>query len=179
MIHPYAYRAGLIASSISVLYTLITYIIGIDAFTNFYIPFILFIGILVYLIFSLKKIKKFMGGIFPFSVAFMNFMVMATIYVVISQSFSYLLIYVFNPDFGLAVNDAIIEKTIGLMESFGAQEGDIVNSLEELETQFANQSTISGAFMGMLKQLGFMAVIGLIVAAVLKSKKEVFIETID
>lgn len=179
MINPQAYKSGLIAAGITVLYTLISYFIGIDAFTNFYIPTILFIGIIVYLIYSLKQIKKMMGGNFPFSTAFSNFMVMAAIYVFISQSFQFLLIYAIDPEFGLAVNDAIIEKMIGIMEKFGAPENEIVNSLEEMEIQFEKQSTLGGAFMGMIKYLGFMAVIGLIVSAVLKSKNEVFIETED
>lgn len=179
MIHPYAYRAGLIATAVGVIYTLISYFIGIEAFTNFYIPIILFILIIVYYIFSLKKIKGFSNGDFPFLTAFVNFFVMAAIYIVISQAMYFLLIYVIDPDFGMAVNDAIIEKSIGMMESFGAPEQAISESLVEMEAQFESQSTFMGAMWGMLKNLAFMAVVGLIVAAVMKSKKEVFIETVD
>ena len=179
MIYPYAYRTGLIATAVGVIYTLIAYLIGVEAFTNFYIPIILFILIIVYYIISLKKIKAFSDGNFPFWTAFLNFFVIAAMYIVISQFFYFILVYVIDPEFGMAVNDAIIEKSIGMMEKFGAPEQAISESLVEMEVQFEKQSTFGGALMGMLKNLAFMSVIGLIVAAVMKSKKEVFIETVD
>jgi hypothetical protein len=180
MIHPYAYRTGLIATAVGIIYTLISYLVGVVLFTNFYIPIILLVLFIIYFILSLKKIKGLLDGDFPFSVAFMNFMVMVALYIVISQTFYFLLIYVIDADFGMAVNDAIIEKTIGMMERFGAPENAIAETLEEMEVQFENQSTIGGMLLGMLKNLGFMAVVGLIVAAIMKSKKEnIIIETVD
>ena len=179
MIHPYAYRTGILASLVTVFYTLIAYFVGLDMFTSFYVPMLIVVGIIVYLVLSLKKIKAFNGGIISFSTAFMNFMVMSAVYVVISQGFNYLLIYVIDPDFGFAVNDAIIEKSIGMMESFGAPEAQIEISLVEMEKSFEEASTLYGTIMGMIKYLGFMAVVGLIASAVLKTKNEVFTETVD
>jgi hypothetical protein len=179
MIHSYAYRVGLIASAIGILYTLVAYFIGIEAFTNFLFPILIVIGILVYIILSVKKIKSFQGGNLTFASAFVNFMVMVGIYTIITQLFNYLLINIIDPEFGVAMADAIIEKTVNMMEGFGTPEQAIVKAIEDMEVAFEDQATISGMLLGVLKYLGFMAVIGLIVAAIMKSKKEVFTETVD
>jgi hypothetical protein len=106
-------------------------------------------------------------------------MVMVGIYTIITQLFNYLLINIIDPEFGVAMADAIIEKTVNMMEGFGTPEQAIVKAIEDMEVAFEDQATISGMLLGVLKYLGFMAVIGLIVAAIMKSKKEVFTETVD
>lgn len=179
MIHPHSYRVGLIASVIGIIYTLIAYFIGPEAFTSYIFMFLIAIGILVYFILSLKKVRSSLGANFTFGNAFFNFMVMVVIYTVISQIFNYLLIYVIDPEFGVAMTDAIIEKTVGMMEGFGAPEQAIAEAITEMEVAFEDQTTISGMLLGILKYLGFMAVVGLIVAAIMKNKKEVFTETVD
>jgi hypothetical protein len=127
------------------------------------------LGIIIYLILSLKKIRESLGFM-SFKDGFLNFAVMAVIYVFISQFFYFLLINVIDPDFGVAVSDTIIEKAIGMMERFGAPESEIEKSLIEMEENFEAQSTFGGAFIGWVKYLAFMLVVGLIAAAVLKSK---------
>ena len=170
MIQPNAYKTGLIAAGITIAYTLIAYLIGIDLFTNFWIPMLVVVGILVYMILSLKKIRENLGFM-SFKDGFLNFAVMAVLYVFISQIFYFLLINVIDPDFGVAVSDTIIEKAVGMMERFGAPESEIEKSLIEMEENFESQSTFGGAFIGWIKYLSFVLVVGLIAAAVLKSKK--------
>lgn len=181
MIHPQAYRSGLIAASISVVWTIIAYLVGIDLFTNWWLGIIIFIVVIVYLIISLKNIRTYQGGYISFKDAFLNFLVMSVIQIVISQTISFLLIHVIDPGFGEAVIDATIEKTIAMMEGFGAPEVAIEEALKSMEVEMAKQSTFIGAMMNMLKGTAFLAVIGLIVAAFLKKNPPIFddIETVD
>jgi len=181
MIHPYAYRAGLIAAGISVVWTIFSYLIGIELFTNWWLSIIISVGIIVYLIISLKNIRTYFGGYITFANAFLNFLVMIAIFVLISQSIYYLLILVIDPEFGQAVTDVSIEKIIAMMEGFGAPEVEIEKALVGMEEEFENQATFLGVIMSMFKGIGFMAVIGLIVAAIIKKNPPVFenAETID
>jgi hypothetical protein len=181
MIYPQTYRAGLIAAGISIAWTIIAYLVGIDLFTNWWMGIIMFIVIIAYLIISLKNIKSQLGGYISFKDAFLNFLVMAVINIVISQSIYYLLIFVIDPEFGIAVTDVTIEKTIAMMEGFGAPEAAIEETLTNMEIEMEKQSTFLGALMNMLKGVGFMAVVGLIVAAIMKKNPPVFeeVETID
>lgn len=181
MIHPYAYRAGMIAAGISVVWTIFAYLIGIELFTNWWLSIIISVGIIVYLIISLKNIRTYFGGFISFANAFLNFLVMAAIFVLISQSIYHLLLLLIDPEFGQAVTDATIEKTIAMMEGFGTPEVAIEEALVNMEAEFEKQSTFFGVIMSMFKGIGFMAVIGLIVAAIIKKNPPVFdnVETVE
>ena len=181
MIHPQVYRAGLIAAGISVVWTIIAYLVGIDLFTNWWMGIAVFIAVIVYLIIALKGIRTQLGGYISFKDAFLNFLAMAVIQIVISQTIYFLLIYVIDPGFGEAVIDATIEKTIAIMEGFGTPEVAIEEALTNMEVEMEKQTTIMGAIMNMLKGIAFMAVVGLIVAAIIKKNPSVFEnpETVD
>jgi len=181
MIHPNSYRAGIIAAGISVVWTIIAYLVGIDLFTNWWMGIIIFIVVIVYLIIALKGIRTQLGGFISFKDAFLNFLVMSVIHIVISQIIYFLLIHVIDPGFGEAVTDATIEKTIAMMEGFGAPEVTIEETLINMEVEMEKQATFLGALMNMLKGVAFMAVVGLIVAAILKKNPPVFenTETVD
>lgn len=182
MIHPYAYRTGLIAALVTIVYTILAYLIGIELFTNFWIPILVMIAIVIYLIMSLKKIRSFMGGIMTLSQGFMNFLAMSAIYILVSSMFHFLIVNVIDPDFGTEVNEVIIEKTIGMMENFGAPEAEIEKQVIELEEKLESQRGIGGWLLNMLQSLAFFAVIGLIAAAVLKKSSNApkeSLETLD
>ena len=178
MIHPQSYRSGLIAAGISVVWTIIAYLVGIDLFTNWWMGIIIFIVVIVYLIISLKNIRTDVGGYISFKDAFLNFLVMAVIQIAISQTIYFLLIYVIDPGFGEAIIDASIEKVIGIMEWLGAPDSAIEEALPEIEIEMAKQTTFIGAVTNTIKGVSFMAVIGLIVAAIIKKNPSPF-ENVD
>ena len=114
-----------------------------------------------------------------FNEGIVNFLVMSVVYVVISQFVYFLIVNVIDPEFGIAVNDVIIEKAIGMMESFGAPEDSIGEALADMEADFEAKATFVGILMTMLKIIAFFFVVGLVTSAVLKRKNEGNIETID
>jgi len=181
MIHPYAYRAGLIAAGISVIWTIFAYLIGIELFTNWWAGLIFLVVIITYMIVSTIKIRAFQGGFITFATAFVNFLVIAVLSTVIGQFFNYILIHVIDPEFGQAFADVTIEKTIAMMEGFGAPEASIEETLISMEADFESQSSFLGNLWSMVKGIGFMAIIGLIVAAIIKKNPPVFenVDTVD
>lgn len=178
MIHPYAYRAGIIAAVVSVLYYFVAYIAGVEMFTNMWAPWILIVAYVVYYVISLKKIKAMQGSL-SFKQGFLNFIVMAALMIVASNLTSSLIVGIIDPEFGAAVNETLIEKVIGMMEMFGARDIDITEAVVKMEEGFESQNTFLGLITNIGTGLFWFALIGLIVAAVMKSKKEVFIETVD
>lgn len=178
MIFPYAYRNGLIAAGIATAYYIVAYFAGLEFYTNFYTPWIFIIGFIIYFIITLKKIKGFMGNM-TFMQGFANFFVMSVILLTISNIVNYLIVNVIDPEFGIAVNDIVIEKVIGIMESMGAPEESISETIIKMEEKIESQSSISGLLVDTATVIFWYSIVGLIVAAVLKSKKEDFIETID
>ena len=179
MIHPYAYRTGLIVSVIIVIWTIFSYLIGIEMFTNFWIPIVVMIAVVIYLIMALKKIRGFMGGFMTLVQGFINFLVMSAIFIFISSILNFLIVNVIDTEFGSEVNEVIIEKTIGMMEKFGAPEAEIEKQVIELETKLESQRGFGGMLLNMLQSLAFFAVIGLIAAAVLKKNPDQSAETLE
>jgi hypothetical protein len=181
MIHPYAYRAGLIAAGISIIWTIFAYLIGIELFTNWWAGLIFLLVMIAYLVSSTIKIRTFQGGYITFANAFLNFLVMAVIFTFIGQLFNYILIHVIDPEFGVAFADATIEKTIAMMEGFGAPEAAIEEALVGMEEDFESQASFLGNLWSTIKGIGFMAIIGLIVAAIIKKNPPVFdhVDTVD
>jgi hypothetical protein len=181
MINPYAYRAGMIAAGISVIWTIFAYLIGIELFTNWWAGLIFLIVMVAYLVSSTIKIRTFQGGYITFANAFLNFLVMAVIFTFIGQLFNYILIHVIDPEFGVAFADATIEKTIAMMEGFGAPEAAIEEALVGMEEDFESQASFLGNLWSTIKGIGFMAIIGLIVAAIIKKNPPVFdhVDTVD
>ena len=90
MIHPYAYRVGLIAAVISIVWTIFAYLIGIELFTNWWVGIIFIVVMIAYLIVSTIKIRTYQNGYITFASAFLNFMVMAAIFTLIGQFFNYI-----------------------------------------------------------------------------------------
>lgn len=178
MIHPYAYRSGLIAGIISVIYTIIAYFSGLELYTNMWIPWIFIVGIIIYFIMSLKKIKSFLGFM-TFKQGFINFFIMSIIYITMMHIANFLVVNVIDPEFGMAVNDIVIEKVIGFMESMGTPEVAITEAVFEMEEGIESQKTFLGLLTNIASWTFWFSVIGLISAAVLKSKNDVIIETVD
>jgi len=118
-------------------------------------------------------------GNMTFMQGFANFFVMSVILLTISNIVNYLIVNVIDPEFGIAVNDIVIEKVIGIMESMGAPEESISETIIKMEEKIESQSSISGLLVDTATVIFWYSIVGLIVAAVLKSKKEDFIETID
>ena len=176
MIYPYSYRTGLIGAGIIAVWTIIAYIVGVSLYSNFWVSSVISIGVLIYLIIALKNLRKQLGGFITFQQAFLNFVVMGLIVTVISQAINYLVLYVIDPSFGQAVTDAIIEKTIGFMEKFNTPDDAIEQAIIGMEDEFSNQSSFIGLLKNISKGVLFYAVVGVIVAAIIKRKPDIFAE---
>jgi hypothetical protein len=178
MIFPYAYRNGLIAAMIATVYYIVAYFSGLELYTNFLTPWIFFIGFIIFFIITLKKIKKSIGSL-SFAQGFFNFLIMSVILLLISNFVNYLILYVIDPEFGIQVNDMVINKVIDLMESMGAPEDSISDAIFEMEEKMESQGSIVGFLTDTFTAIFWFSVIGLITAAILKSKNELNTETID
>lgn len=114
-----------------------------------------------------------------FKQGFVNFFIMSIIYIVMMHTANFLVVNVIDPEFGSEVNDVIIEKVIGFMESLGTPESAITEAVVEMEDEIESQRTFSGFLTNIVTWALWFSVIGLISAAVLKSKNDVITETVD
>ncbi|RKE95012.1 DUF4199 domain-containing protein [Ichthyenterobacterium magnum] len=159
----YGLYLGLFLASV----TILAYAIQIELLTQWWLGIIMLIVIIGFGIFSTSKSKKMLNGFLTFKEAFSSYFITVAIGVLISMLVSIILFNFIDPDAAITLKEKMIEKTAEMMQNFGAPEdaiADTITKMEEQEGQFEIVSQLkSNAFY-----LVFHAVIGLIVAAIMK-----------
>ena len=169
-----ASRYGLIIAGIGISYTLLAYLIDLELLVNPYMGIGLWIVNFILLIVAVSTVKKSFGGFISFKDAFSTFLLTYAASALITALFSILLFSLIDPTAAERLHELIIESTVNMMEKFGAPEEQIETQVESLENnqQFSMVNQVRGFFMGIV----IFAVIGLIVAAIMKKNKPEFIE---
>lgn len=172
-----ASRYGLIIAAIGIAYTLIAYLIDLKLLVNTFAGIGLWLVNLILLIVAVSMVKKAGGGFISFKEAFSTFVLTYVISALISSVFSILLFSVIDPQAAERLQELIIETTVNMMERFGAPESQIEEQLENMEgsAQFSIGSQVRGFFTGIV----IYAVIGLIVAAIMKKNKPEYIDQVQ
>jgi hypothetical protein len=172
-----ASRFGLIIASVGIFYTLMAYLVNLELLVNTFAGLGLWALNMVLLIVAITQVKKAFGGYISFKEAFSTFILTYIISALVSSVFGILLFSVIDPEAADRVQELIIETTVNMMERFGAPEDSITEQVEQLEStnQFSASNQVRGFFTGIV----LYAIIGLIVAAVMKKNKPEFIDQLD
>tara|TARA_R110000850_G_scaffold146781_1_gene268895 strand:+ start:1321 stop:1875 length:555 start_codon:yes stop_codon:yes gene_type:complete len=172
-----ASRFGLIIASVGIFYTLMAYLIDLKLMVNTMAGIGLWVVNMILLIVAVSQVKKAFGGYLSFKEAFSTFILTYSITALVSAVFGILLFSVIDPEAAERVQVLIIETTVQLMERFGAPESSITEQVEKLEAtnQFSVVNQVKGFFSGIV----LYAVIGLIVAAIMKRNKPEYIDQIQ
>lgn len=153
------------------------YLVDLELLVNTWAGIGLWAVNMVLLIVSVGQVKKAFGGFLSFKEGFSTFILTYTVSALVSAVFSILLFAVIDPEAADKVQALIIETTVTMMERFGAPEESITEQVENLEStnQFSVVNQVKGFFTGIV----LYAVIGLIVAAIMKRNKPEFIDQIQ
>lgn len=168
-------KFGLITGLVLCVITLFSYMMGLEFMISFWLAFIniaVTIGAVVYCGIVWKRAN---GGYLDLKNSFLTIFLVYAVSAFIVMLFNITLYTVIDPELPEQVQEAVIEKTIGMMEKFGAPEDKIEETLEKLEEESSeyNASTfISGYFMSLI----FGATIALIGGAIIKKQKPIFEE---
>ena len=163
-----ATRLGLIAAAISIGYNLVAYIVDLTLMTNVWFGIILWVVTIGLMVASAIQAKKALGGFIEFRDAFGAFMITYLLHAALSTLFVIILFNVVDTDAAARLNEITIEASVGMMEKFGAPEEAIDQSIEQLES--TNTFGVWPQVRGFLTGIIVYAVIGLIVAAIVKKK---------
>ncbi len=169
-----AIRFGSIAGGLALAYTLMAYLVDLTLMTNPWVGILFWVVTLILLIIAVSRAKAAMGGFISFKEAFSTFIVAYVIYALITTAFSMLLFNVVDTAAAAELQEMIIESSVGMMESFGAGEEQIEQSVEAMESQ--NSFGVMGLLQSFFWGIVGYAVIGLIVAAFMKKNKPDFLE---
>jgi hypothetical protein len=150
------------------LITVIIYIFSLDTFVNFWYYIILTFVLIIVGIVSTAKSKSIGNGYLSFKEAFSSFFIPIAIGMLISLGVNILIFSVIDPEAAAYVQEKSIESAVAMMERWGAPSSEIDKVLEEAEN--TNSLSAVNQIKQSLKSLLFFAIVGLIVAAIMKKK---------
>lgn len=167
-----ASKYGPIMAGIGIAYTLIAYLVDMKLMVNMWAGIGLWVVNFVLLIISVAAAKKAMEGFISFKDGFTTFIMTFVISSLLTTVFAILLFSVIDPSAAEELQELTIETTVSFMEKFGTPESEIEKQVTAMEenNQFSMGNQVKGFFMGVV----FYAILGLIVAAVMKKDRPAF-----
>ncbi|WP_435133307.1 DUF4199 domain-containing protein [Formosa sp. A9] len=146
--------------------TILAYVINLEWLTSVWVGVGLFVVIIAFGIFAAAKTKSAQNGFISFKEAFTSYFKTIAIGVLISSAVSIVLFNFIDPEAAEFLKQQVIEKSTQMMENFGAPQEAIDQAVADMQEQ--NQFETVNQLKSLAFQLVFYAVIGLIVALILK-----------
>lgn len=161
---------GLYLGGLLSLLTIAIWAIDISLMVNMWLGIGILLTVVLFGVLATSKNKSFFEGFLTFKQAFSSYFITAAVGILISQIVSLLLFNFIDPDAAIEIKKLTVETTISMMEGFGAPAENIAEAVENIENQ--NQFSPLNIIKSMAWAFLFQAVIGLIVALIMKKNKE-------
>ena len=159
---------GIILGLFSLLVTAGIYAIDLNLFTSWWVGIVAIAISLTIGIIAVSKTKKQLNGQITFKEAFTVYFIAAAIGSLISSIFYYVLFNIIDPQAKETLKEITLKYTSDIMEKLGAPAASINEAMQKAaETDNYSLGSLS---MGYAIGLVVSAIIGLILAAIFKSK---------
>jgi len=166
-----AINYGLYLGALLALFTVLGYALNLELLVNFWLTLLLLpIIIIIIGIISTAKSKGLLNGFLSFKQAFSSYFITVAIGLLISTAVSIIIFNFIDPDAANTLKELIVEKTINFMEGMGAPAESMAEAVENIESQ--DTFGFGTQLKSLAQSLVFFAVIGLIVAAIMKKNPE-------
>ena len=164
-----AINYGLYLGGALALMTVAIYAIDLSLMVNMWLGIFMLLIVVGFGVVATAKAKGLLGGFLSFKEAFSSYFITAVVGTVLANLVSYILFNFIDPEAAKQVSEMTVEATISMMEGFGAPAETIAQTVEQLENQ--NQFGLGTIAKNMVWAFVIQAVIGLIVAAIMKKSK--------
>jgi len=168
-----ALRMGVILGVVSIILSLIFYLIDPALFAKWWLNLSILLGVIIAVVVIGINYRKSIGGFMSFGDAFKHGFIILLTFGVLSGAFTILLFQVIDPDLKTVVIDASIEQTTAMMENFGAPEDSIEEALEEAEVSMEESFSLIGQLKGQLWAIIFYAVLSLITGLIVRKQEKI------
>ncbi len=164
-------KNGLIYGIASIVYLMVTYLMGISAMTSMWnslIQFLVFLGLFVYIGLEARKI---FGGYMSFSDAFKSIFLSFALGAFLYLLFNFVLNTMIDPALPGKLFDSGVETAISMMEKFGMGENEIEKVYDEMiskKEEVYDSFTLGGFFLSYVYFLLFGAIGAAIAGAITK-----------
>jgi hypothetical protein len=153
-----------------ILLTLYAYVIDLSFFTSYWILGLVVIGFFVNGLWVIGSLKKDQNGFATFKEAFTVFFISNALALLLSTIVTILIFVVIDPELQETVKELTVIKTTETMEGFNVPMESIEIAAEEIRNQ--DNFSIAAQVKGYFTTLAISSVIGLLIALILKKKKE-------
>jgi len=167
-------KHGLMYGVISIVYLMITYLLGIDAMVsswNSVLQIVLFLGLFIFIGLEARKLT---GGYIKFGDAFKSIFLSFALGSFLYLLFNFVLNTVIDPSLPGKLFEEGVKMAIGLMENFGMSEDDIEKTYDQMmaEKDSVYDSFTLGGFF--LSYVYFLAIgsIGIAIASLITKKND-------
>ena len=166
-------KSGIILAGVSIILTMLTYMINVELMVEWWfgiLSLIISVGLLIYLGITYRNS---IGGILSYGNALKYSILVMLVSYVIGIWFQILLYNVIDPDLPAVMTDLSIEKSVEMMEYWGAPQETIDASIPAIEEGIKKSTTISGILKSSPWGLLFVGLFSLFTAIFIKRSEPV------
>lgn len=168
----YVIKHGIILGLISIVISLLAYIIDFTLFAKWWFGLsLLLVYLILITIFGIKYRNEEHDGYLNFKGAFLYSFLVFVVVGVLGLIFNMILFNVVDPDLPQKITDATVENTIAMMERFGVPEEQLDETVQEIRKSTPENFSPLGQAKTFLYGLIFYAVLSLITGAIIKKKE--------
>src|SRR5690606_14592908 len=162
---------GFIAGLLLIVFTLVLYLMGVEAFMS-PISFLAYLIIIVLAILAGLKQRKNNGGWLKFSEALKITFTVFAVGFLLQTLFSYILFNFIDESFAAAVNQASLDKAEEMMRRFGAPDSEIDKAMESARGK--NNFSLGNQLLGYGVMCIVFFIVSLIISAIIKKNQPEF-----
>lgn len=167
----HAIKSGLIVGVISVVITLLLYIIDPSMLASMWVGLFIFALLLVLVSYFGRQHRGEIGGFMSFGMAWGYSMQLFVIAGIIGTIFNILLYNVIDPELPGIVADKAVENAESMMGRFGMPEDQMEEALDKTRNDTIERFTVVGSLTGYLWSLIFYAILSLITGLIIKKNE--------
>lgn len=172
-LYQHAVRWGLIAGAVSVILTVIYYVIDVGLMVNWKVGLLTFAIYIGFAIYAGIQYRGMVGGYLSFGKAFQHGFVLFAISALVSTAFNIVLYTLIDSELAAKVTDAALAQTESMLRGFGTPEDAIEKAMEESRVKMADQFTAFGMIKSYLWMLIGCAVLALITSLFVRKNEPV------
>ncbi|HEX4886761.1 MAG TPA: DUF4199 domain-containing protein [Luteibaculaceae bacterium] len=168
------FNSGLLLGAVSVMMTIILYLMGPQTFAQGWISFALLIISIALIIYTGIQYRNTLNeGFLSYQKAYVFLLIVTVVSLPIS-SLSRVAIMSLDPQFSEQVVEKSLEATMEVMSKLGLPDDQVEQAAERARGDFEEANSLKGALMSLVYALPFMLIINLLLALAIRKNKPEF-----
>ena len=172
----HAIKSGLMVGVISIVVTLLLYLVDPTMLAAMWVGITIFVVILALVAYFGIQHRKEVGGYMAFGKAWVYSMQVFIVAGILGTVFNILLYNVIDPELPGIIADKAVENAESMMRNFGMPEDQMDEALDKAREDTINRTSVVGSLTGFLWGLIVYAILSLITGAIIKKKEPEFEE---